>query len=110
MLRKGINKANCFLEAAVFAEGGQKGVIGLLKGGGRWGWCKFVAELQHLLVLIVAKDRPLVFGVTAGLWSYLQRWWYFVYSFLCSSALCGSWWFEAIVHESLGSGLGGGWF
>jgi hypothetical protein len=36
MLRKGSNMANCFLEAAVFAKEGRKGVIWLLEGRGRW--------------------------------------------------------------------------
>jgi hypothetical protein len=29
-------------------------------------WCQFMGELRHLLALIVAKDRPLVFGVIFG--------------------------------------------
>ena len=39
------NKAGCFLEVAIFVEGGRKGVIRLLEGHGGWGWQRFVDEL-----------------------------------------------------------------
>jgi hypothetical protein len=63
---KGSNKAGCFLEVAVFFEGGWKGVIRLSKGDGGWGWRRFVDELRHLLVLFVAKDSSTVPVVISG--------------------------------------------
>jgi predicted Ser/Thr protein kinase len=36
-IRMGSNKAGCFLEVAVFVEGGRKGVIKLPEGCGGWG-------------------------------------------------------------------------
>jgi hypothetical protein len=37
-IRLGSNRAGCFLEVAVFVEGGQKGVIRLPEGCEGWGW------------------------------------------------------------------------
>jgi hypothetical protein len=37
-VQMGSNKAGCFLEAAIFVEGGRKGVINLPEGRGGWGW------------------------------------------------------------------------
>ena len=63
---KGSNKAGCFLEVAVFFEGGRKGVIKLPEGHGGWGWRRYVDELRHLLALVVAKATPMVPGVISG--------------------------------------------
>ena len=41
----GSNKAECFIEAAVFVEGSWKGVIRLPEGREGWGWQLFVDEL-----------------------------------------------------------------
>jgi hypothetical protein len=65
-VRKGSNKAGCFLEVAVFVEGGRKGVIRLPEGRGGWGWRSFVDELRQLLVLFVAKKSPTVPVATPG--------------------------------------------
>ena len=48
--RMGSNKAGCFLEAAVFVEGGRKWVIRLFDGRGGWGWQRFIDELRNLIV------------------------------------------------------------
>jgi hypothetical protein len=45
----GSNKAGCFLEVAVFIEGGRKGVIRILKDCGGWGWQRFVDKLRSLV-------------------------------------------------------------
>ena len=66
MVRKGSNKAGRFLEAAVFAEGGQKVVIWLPEGRGGWGWRRFVGKLLHLLALTVAKDQSPVSRVISS--------------------------------------------
>ena len=66
MVHKGSNKVGWFLEAAVFVKGGRKRIIWLPEGHGGWGWRCFVGELQHLLGLIIAKDRPVVAGVIAS--------------------------------------------
>ena len=39
-----------FLEVAIFTKGGCKGIIWLLEGRGGRGWCRFVNELQRMLV------------------------------------------------------------
>jgi hypothetical protein len=65
-VRKGSNKAGCFLEVAVFFKGSRKGVIRLPKGRGGWGWRRFVDELWHLVVLFVAKVSPTVPVVISG--------------------------------------------
>ena len=38
MVHVGVNKAGSFLEVAVFAKGGRKGIIWLPEGRGRRGW------------------------------------------------------------------------
>jgi hypothetical protein len=63
-VRMGSNKAGCFLEVAVFVEGGRKGVIRILEGRGGWGWQRFVDELRTLLAHLVEKVSPAV--VIAG--------------------------------------------
>jgi hypothetical protein len=57
-VRMGSNKAEFFLEAAVFIEGARKGVIRLPKGRGGWGWKKFVDELRLLIAQLVVKVSP----------------------------------------------------
>jgi hypothetical protein len=59
-IRMGSNRAGCILEAAVFVEGGWKGVIRLLEGRGGWGWQRFVEELCPLSAHLVAKVLPAV--------------------------------------------------
>jgi hypothetical protein len=63
-VRMGSNKAGCFLEVAVFVEGGRKGVIRIPEGHGGWGWQRFVDELRTLLAHLVEKVPPAV--VIAG--------------------------------------------
>ena len=41
----GSNKAGCFLEVAVFVEGGWKGVIRLPEGRGSWGWQRLAVKV-----------------------------------------------------------------
>jgi hypothetical protein len=57
-VRTGSNKAGCFLEVAVFIEGGWKGVIRLPEGRGGWGWQRFVDELRSLIAQLIAKVMP----------------------------------------------------
>jgi hypothetical protein len=47
LVRGGGNKASRYLEVAVSAEGGQKGIIRLPKGHGGWCWHRFASELQE---------------------------------------------------------------
>jgi hypothetical protein len=63
-IRIGSNKAGCFLEVAVFVEGGQKGVIRISEGRGGWSWQRFVDELRSLITQLVA--LPEGFVVNAG--------------------------------------------
>jgi hypothetical protein len=49
MVRGGGNKASHYLEVAIFAEGGRKGIIWLPEGHGGWGWHQFVGELCQLV-------------------------------------------------------------
>jgi hypothetical protein len=49
-VRMGRNMAGCFLEVAVFVEGGRKGVIRLPEGRGGWGWQRFMEEFRPLTV------------------------------------------------------------
>ena len=65
-VRNGSNKSGCFLEVAVFVEGGWSGVIRLPEGRGGWVWRSFVDELWHLLVPFVAKDSPTIPVVISG--------------------------------------------
>ena len=44
-VRKGSNKAGCFLEVTIFFEGGWKGVIRLPEGRSGWGSRRFMDEL-----------------------------------------------------------------
>ena len=60
------NKAGCFLEVAVFVEGGRKGVIRLPKGRGGWGWRRFMGELCLLVAQLVEKELPVVLAINAG--------------------------------------------
>jgi hypothetical protein len=59
-VRMGSNKAGCFLEVAVFIEGGRKGVIRLPEGCRGWGWQRFMDELRLLIAQLIAKDLPAV--------------------------------------------------
>jgi hypothetical protein len=45
-VRMGSNRAGCFLEVAIFVEGGWKGVIRLPEGHRGWGWRRFMDELR----------------------------------------------------------------
>jgi hypothetical protein len=38
MVCGGGNKADCYLEVSVYAEGGWKGIIWVPEGRGGWGW------------------------------------------------------------------------
>ena len=62
----GSNRAGCFLEAAVFVEGGRKGVIRLPKDRGGLGWWIFMEELRPLSAHLVAKVLPAVGNVGVG--------------------------------------------
>jgi hypothetical protein len=62
----GSNKVGCFLEAAVFVEGGWKGVIRLPEGRRGWGWQRFVDELRLLMAHLVAKVLPAAPAVNAS--------------------------------------------
>jgi hypothetical protein len=53
----GNNKAGRYLEVAIYAEGGWKGIIWLPDGHGGWGWRWFVVELHKMLVPFQAKSR-----------------------------------------------------
>jgi hypothetical protein len=59
-VRLGSNKAGCFLELAVFVEGGRKGVIWIPEGRGGWGWQRFVDELWFLVVQLAERVMPVV--------------------------------------------------
>jgi hypothetical protein len=59
-IRMGSNKAGFFLEAAVFVEGAQKGVIRLPEGRGGWGWKRFVDELRLMIAQLAVKAVPVV--------------------------------------------------
>jgi hypothetical protein len=50
MVHGGVNKAGSFLEVAVYAEGGRKGIIWLPEGRGGRGWRRFANELRRMLV------------------------------------------------------------
>lgn len=50
MVRWGDNKVVRYLEVAVYAKGGRKGIIWLLKGHEGRGQCWFVRELCQMLV------------------------------------------------------------
>jgi hypothetical protein len=60
MVHGGVNKVGSFLEVAVFTESGHKGIILLLEGRGGRGWCRFVNELQRMLVPL---SMPFVSGM-----------------------------------------------
>jgi hypothetical protein len=49
MVREGRNKAGCYMEVAVFAKVGWKGIIWLPEGRVGWGWRRFAGELRQLL-------------------------------------------------------------
>jgi hypothetical protein len=57
-VRLGSNKAGCFLEVAVFVEGGRKGVIRIPEGRGGWGWQRFVDELRSLVAQLAERVPP----------------------------------------------------
>jgi hypothetical protein len=59
-VRMGRNRAGSFLEAAVFVEGGRKGVIRLPEGRGGWGWRRFAEELRPLTAHLDTKVLPAV--------------------------------------------------
>jgi hypothetical protein len=65
-VRMGSNQAGCFLEVAVFVEGGRKGVIRLPEGRGGWGWQRFVDELRVMVAHLDGKALPVVLDVIDG--------------------------------------------
>ena len=88
------NKAGCFLEEAIFVEGGRRGVIRLPEGRGGWGWRRFVDELQHLLALLVAKDQPRVPISDEDVVRQIRP---------CGCACRDFWWYEAVSCDCSGS-------
>jgi hypothetical protein len=50
MVHGGANKVGRILEVSVYAEGGRKGVLWLLKGLFGRGWRRFASELRLMLV------------------------------------------------------------
>ena len=52
MVHGDANKARRFLEVAVFAEGGRKGGLWVLKGHDGKGWRRFARELRVLLATV----------------------------------------------------------
>jgi hypothetical protein len=64
-VRLGSNKAGCFLEVAVFVEGGRKGVIRIPEGRDGWGWQRFVDELRFLVAQLVKRVLSVVPAITA---------------------------------------------
>jgi hypothetical protein len=63
-VRLGSNKAGCFLEVAVFVEGGRKGVIRIPEGRDGWGWQRFVDELRFLVAQLAERVLPVVPAIT----------------------------------------------
>jgi len=57
MVHGGGNKVGRYLEVAVYAEGGRKGIIWLPEGRGGWGWRRFAGELCQLLVPFEANSQ-----------------------------------------------------
>jgi hypothetical protein len=57
MVRGGGNKAGRYLEVAIYAKCGRKGIIWLPEGRGSGRWRRFVGELCQLLVPFEAKSR-----------------------------------------------------
>jgi hypothetical protein len=49
-----------------YAKGGRKGAIWLPEGCEGWGWSWVVAELQHMLAFLEAKEWPLVSEVAVS--------------------------------------------
>jgi hypothetical protein len=62
-VRTSSNKVGCFLEVAVFIEGGRKGVIRLPEGRGGWGWQRFVDELRSMGAHLDGKALPVALDV-----------------------------------------------
>jgi hypothetical protein len=58
IVRRGENKAGCFLELAVYAEGGQQGLILLPEGHDRRGWALFAGELSKVVAFLEAMAAP----------------------------------------------------
>jgi hypothetical protein len=54
IVRRGGNKAGCFLEAVTFGMGGRKGFILIPEGCGGWGWHKFSSELRKAIKFLSA--------------------------------------------------------
>jgi hypothetical protein len=65
-VRLGSNKAGCFLEVAVFIEGGRKGVIRIPEGRGGWSWQRFVDELRFLVAQLVERALSVAPTINAG--------------------------------------------
>jgi hypothetical protein len=51
IIRRGENKVGCFLDLAVYAEGGRHGLIILLEGRDERGWARFAGELSKVVVV-----------------------------------------------------------
>jgi hypothetical protein len=58
IVRQGENKADCFLELAMYAEGGQQGLILLLEGCDKRGWAQFAGELSMVVAFLEAMVVP----------------------------------------------------
>jgi hypothetical protein len=57
---EGSNKVGRFLEVAIAAKGGRKGIIWLPKGRKGWGWRRFVGEMRQMLEYQGGKIKPFV--------------------------------------------------
>jgi hypothetical protein len=52
--QRGVNRAGCFLELAVYAVGGRKGLIIVPEGRDKRGWKRFADELGKVLTAFVS--------------------------------------------------------
>jgi hypothetical protein len=60
MVRGGSNKAGRFLEVAIYAKGGQKGIIWLPEDRNGWGWRHFVGEMRRMTEFPGGKARAFI--------------------------------------------------
>jgi hypothetical protein len=68
IIRRGGNKAGRFLEVAVYAEGGRRGLVMFPEGRGGRGWSRVAGELSKALVHLEA-----VYGSVSGHWRIDRR-------------------------------------
>ena len=66
MVHKGCNRAGRFLEATIFAEGGQRRGIWFPEGREGWCWQHNVGELQKFLGFLATEERPMVSSVNSS--------------------------------------------